>query len=121
MNSVKIIYKDNDFISKNCSAPISLLGTFLTCDQGCGNSPIKRYIVDSVSLDGVMNATGIKTSDQYVTLYDPFIDENEKVEITILKQSFIHILDEWEKICKEKPQEVVITREGDQFFFEKKF
>ena len=118
----KLLLDGNRYELQNCTEKIYLLGLFLI-ELGCENiSPIKQAILEN-KLGGLGNMLLVDVDEERVILSDAFVDEEEdqaEMQLVIPKNSFIHILDEWEKICKERPQEVLITRDGDHFIFERK-
>ena len=117
----KFILRNNKLDYENASdAKMCILGLYLSDDLRCSIEPYIRKSVADNSYGGG-NITGIEVEDDTVTLYDPFTEENEEeTKLVISKKEFLNILDEWEKVCKEKPKEVIITEENGKYKFEKK-
>ena len=115
----KLLLDGNRYELQSCTEKIYLLGLFLI-ELGCENiSSIKQDILEN-KLGGLGNILLVDIDDERVILSDSLVDEEnqEEEQLRISKKSFFHILNEWEKICKERPQEVLITREDDKFIFE---
>lgn len=127
MKETLIIYNkpDNAYVIKSSSYQMDILGHLLTRDIGYSGSValLREWALQDNNHEIGTNIQLLTKEKDQISISFAFADElyEEAQFLKMPKQSFIHILDEWEKACKEKPQEVVITREGDQFIFEKKF
>lgn len=133
MEWVKFKAAEHDSYIYRGSSSISMdiLGRFLYCDVRCSEiSFFKRWALAdktdprsqfTYSIGG--NATFLEEEDDgYIYLFDRTESFSPKLLSQYLKISrsqFVQLLDEWqEKFCKEKPKEVIIKHENDQFFIE---
>ena len=53
------------------------------------------------------------------SLMDLFDDTEETVVLS--KDGFFKMLDRWEQVCNMKYKEIIVTRDGDDVFFEGKY
>jgi len=122
MKEVILIYKlANNFVCKESSSyQMSILAEFLTNDVKCSNYDFYKVWANNDQYDssGGDYSSLEKRGDNIIIMEDWAEEEDPFIEMP--KISFIHILDEWGRICKDRPKEVLITRDGDNFIFEKK-
>lgn len=121
MSYLKFIKKDNCIDYNDASdKPMFILGMFLLDDVKCsGNNFFREWVNDDRYMGGGGNYSSLEKKGDNIIIMEEWAEEGDPF-LEMPRQSFIHILDEWEKVCKEKPQEVLITREGDRFIFNKK-
>jgi|GEM_PF-632655 hypothetical protein len=93
---------------------------FLTDDVGYdGVSSWKNWLKNPDYDSTVSNATRVKKDGNIVLLYDAsekFTDSH----LTISQENLLNILDQWEKVYAEQPNEIVIYKEADDFIIEGK-
>lgn len=109
---------------------MNILGNFFTTDVWCfGERSFKDWaLANKEDPTGQFtyhigaNATLLEEDDDCIYLYDATEWNAEKRKSQYLKISrhqFVQLLDDWqEKVCKIKPQEVIIKYENDQFIIE---
>jgi len=92
---------------------IDLLGLFLTDDAGPDPSFFRDWALDQLPGGTGGNMSYLeKVNGNVVLHYDEVFKDDTKFITTIEK--FVEILDTWEKLCKEKPKEILMTREGSE-------
>jgi hypothetical protein len=58
----------------------------------------------------------LEKEGDYIVLGDLYSEQPDRGPyFSIPKQEFIKLLDAWEKICKQKPKEVLIEWDGSKF------
>ena len=99
------------------------LGIFLVHDIGCtGTIEIRKWLSEESSGEYGTNAHSIEMENNHIVVKFEYADDPDNAEcFSLAKKIFLNILDEWEKVCKEKPKEVIITEENGKYTFEKKF
>jgi len=140
MDSIKFILDRNygDYSSQGSSSiEMSVLDMFLS-DAGCPkngysifrdwaaadkNDPHSRFAhtcsTNTVLLDEDDNGIDVHLID--FTGNDPDDPHYIPASITMTREQFIQLLDDWqEKVCKHMPKEVIIKRENGRFFIETK-
>ena len=103
----------------NCK-DLRMLGAFFRSDVGCDISSFKDFLLDQGQEDTASNFSFLEKEGNNIVigcLYSE--DPYEWTFETTIKQ-LIEILDQWEKLCKLEPQEIIITREGDSITLEGK-
>ena len=94
------------------------LGIFLVSDIGCG--PLfKRWFVKAENTEGETNLYFVKKDDHEVYISSLFGKKDNSI-CRFSKKEFLHILDEWGRVCEERPKEVIITYENGKYKFETK-
>ena len=126
MNYTKLLY-DGQFYSRKgaTSSEMGILGRFLTSDVGCRRQLQPSYqdwaLDDSRGLCVSGNITYLEKEGNYIVLSDLDSEEKKPTTLRISRAQFVQLLDDWqEKVCKHKPQEVIITNKNDQFIIETK-
>jgi hypothetical protein len=134
MNFIKLSLNTNHghySYQEASNVAMCILGRFLRDIWRCRHSTFKAWaLADKEDPDSEFNY-GIGTNATY-------LEEDDNGDIHILddiggdpgdipglikmtKDQFVHLLDDWhEKVCKHKPQEVIIKLENDQFSIEVK-
>jgi len=99
------------------------LAFFLTDDVGCdGVGSFKEWINDPTQIATSSNYSYLEKDedDPSKTIIGCEVEEGEPGEVvfeTTIKQ-LNYILDRWGQLCKEKPKEIIITRDGDNVTLE---
>jgi hypothetical protein len=96
-----------------------ILDYFLASDVRSNNSTFyKEWALDKNTQYTGGNITALEKEDGYVLISDLYpIDEEEK-NPTIVKMTeaqFVQLLEDWEKVYKTKPQEIMIIYENDTY------
>jgi hypothetical protein len=101
---------------------IAILGNFLSSDVGCCYTHFyKKWALNDQQFATGGNITWIEKEGDIIILTDLYSEEEIPTQLTITKQQFIQLLDDWqEKVCKPKPTEVIIKYENNQFIIETK-
>jgi hypothetical protein len=116
-NFIRIVLKDGSYTFKAAdTVEMGILGCFLASDVGCYSASFKEWaLYDQDTLTGG-NITDLEKDGDDILLNDQYSEQPDKGPyFRIPKQQFIKLFDEWEKICKEKPQEVLIEWDGKCF------
>ena len=107
-------YRDSNSIA------MSVLGLFLISDVSRGSDCLFfcEWALDNGQdcLSG--NITYLEKENGYIFLTDLYSEETEPTALQLTQKQFIHILNEWEKICKLRPSEVLIKYENGKFVIE---
>ena len=122
MNFVKLeltptknyLYQDASSIAMN------ILGNFLSCDVRClrlGYPSFQDWALDDkLGMGTSGNITFLEKEGDYIFLTDQCSQEEDPTELKMSRQQFVQLLNEWqEKVCKTKPNEVIITHENNEF------
>ena len=93
---------------------LELLGDFLRTEVGSGFEEFIEWVNDS-NFDGFCGNLVFcdKTEQSIVIYFDPFVVEDPNKKLTVSKKTFIGIMQDWGRLYKEKPKEIIITRDGD--------
>jgi hypothetical protein len=115
-------YKDGEGIE------VCIVGCFLLSDVRCNTQLFSAWILAdkndpnskfSHSIGG--NLTQLEEYEGNVFLREWFSEEEVPTEIAIPREQFIKLLDDWEnKVCKSRPQEVIIKYENSEYSIETK-
>ena len=98
-----------------------ILGHFLSSDVGCYWPSFKKFALENLFNECSGNCTNLEKKEDYILISDQFSEQPDGGPfLKVPKQEFIRLLDEWEKICKQKPQEILITFDGERFTIETK-
>jgi hypothetical protein len=98
-----------------------ILGKFLASDVRSSALSFKEWLLDETQTFTGGNITNIEKEGNDVLLNDQYSEQPDGGPyFRIPKREFINLLDEWEKICKEKPQEVLVEWDGKCFVVETK-
>jgi hypothetical protein len=120
MNFVKLQYENGYYRYKSGSdTQMDILGNFLASDYDCTWSSFKEWALDEKWRGGSGNITMIEKDNGHIYLSNLYSDKDEPTELHMTIQQFVQLLDDWRNIvCKNKPKEVVIRHEHDQFILE---
>lgn len=67
------------------------------------------------------NITALEKDGDYIELTDLYSEEEVPTILRISRNQFVKLLDEWEeKVCKQKPKEVIIKYDNGEFIIETK-
>lgn len=108
-------YKDASSVGMN------ILGNFFISDIRCGGRNFFRdwVLSDENSWAVSGNITVLEKVDDDIYLTDQYSQEETPTELKISRQQLVNLIDEWgERVCKNKPKEVIIKYENDQFIIE---
>jgi len=97
---------------KSSDSNFSVLSFFLLDDIYCSRQSfedIKNWLSDPQKIEFCFNMTSIEKEDDLILLDTDFFDSF----IEIKRENFIEILNQWKKICEEKPKEVIIKQKSD--------
>lgn len=123
MNFVKLVLSSYGSYHYNDASNIemNILGNFLTDDVGCMGSSFKEFAFNEWETETASNITSLRKEHGKIFLSDLYSEEDLPTELAMTLSQYVQLLDDWEnKICKKRPQEVVIKRENDQFVFQTK-
>ena len=90
-------------------------------DVGCSDRQFFRdWILSDENVWALSgNITVLEKVDDDIYLTDQYSQEKNPTELKISRQDLVRLIDEWrDKICKNKPAEVIIKHENNQFFIE---
>jgi hypothetical protein len=125
MNFVKLILSPHGSYSYEDASNVEMmwLGLFFTSDAGCtrGGSPTyAEWALQDRWGDGFSgNAVRVEKEDGFIFLSGVFPEEENAPRLKMSRQQFVDIIDEWfDKVCKYKPNTVLIKQDGGQFFVE---
>lgn len=93
-----------------------ILGLFLTDDYQRNPNFFKNWL-NNYNQNTGGNVTILIKENQNIIIGWDISDTFLKLE----KEIFLNLLNEWDKILKEKPDEVTITWDGKEVRFDKKF
>lgn len=104
---------------------MNILGSFLST-IGCHKSMYKEWaLADKSDPCGKFgyscgaNTIFLEEEDNYIYLSDNYSEEAVPTHLKMSCEQFVRLLDDWqEKVCKHKPQEVLIKEENGSFIIE---
>ena len=106
-------YKANDI-------GLSDLAQFLSYDVGYrGGSNFKEWIFDSKYDETCSNATCLEKDLDTILIIDQMDlqgsqeEPHEPFGFRIRKKALWQVIDDWERLCKQKPKEIIITQDDD--------
>lgn len=103
------------------SIKLDIVGSFLIHDCYYGIKGYKEGILSDECLGLTGNLTFIEKEGDHVILSDHFSEQPDGGPyFKIPKDEFLRLLDMWEKVYKEKPQEITIIYDGQKFSIETK-
>ena len=124
MNSVRfVLSQDYSYSYIDASnSQMSDLGMFLAYDFDCSWSLFGEWAVNDSWGDCVSgNITCLEKDNEYILLSDLYSEDEKSVKLKMTRNQFIKILNDWcNKVIKEKPKEVIIKYDNDQFSIETK-
>lgn len=98
---------------------MDILGLFLANDAGSSSESFKEWALNPLSTSTNSNITTLEKEDDEIILGDLYSEQDDGGPfLKISHDEFIKILNEWAVICKEKPAEILLIREGNKFRFE---
>jgi len=126
VNFIKLLFNKNfGHYSHNESSNIkmTMLGLFLTDDIGCIDINLSSFrdwaIDDSLGYCVCGNITCLEKNGETILLSDLDEEDDTSNILEISRQQFVQLLDDWNnKVCKLKPQEVIIKHENGEFTIE---
>ncbi|HEV2600877.1 MAG TPA: hypothetical protein VGT41_01135 [Candidatus Babeliales bacterium] len=122
MNFVKLVYNGKYYSYVDVSnMEMHNLGIFLSTDVGYDIELYKNWASNDTYPSVSGNITVVDKENEKVCVCEMYSDEDVPTELLIGIPQFLQLLDDWnEKVCKLRPQEVVIKHENDQFIIETK-
>ncbi len=97
-----------------------LLGNFLSSDVCSNASSFKDWFYSDYETTG-SNITYLEKEGDEIWLSDFLSEEDPPLHYCKLtRKQFIYILDTWEKLYKQSPEEIIITKDGDTIKMEGK-
>lgn len=111
------------YFCKNASnIGMTILGRFLSSDVGSGPSGFKEWGTNNNLGEACSgNLTALEKEDNFILLSDLYSDEEVPTELKMTRDQFVKLLDDWEeKVCRDKPKEVIIKYDNDEFTIETK-
>lgn len=109
-------------IAQHNNEPLTTIASFLTDDVGQRVQNWKNWINNPQHDDTSSNISYLeKEGDNIVVgyLFAPD-DDPYKYSVTLSKQNLLETLEQWEQLCKEKPQEIWIFEENGRVWLEGK-
>jgi len=119
---LRLGWNDHYRIKSASSNTFEIIGMFLTTDYYVyGLSFLIEWINDPMQDGTNANITYLEKKDKTISLGDLLWEKGMPfVELKFSIDSFIKFLNDWEKIQKQKPKEIVITKNGDEIKIEGK-
>lgn len=101
-------YKDSD------SKKLGILSLFLLVDVEHKSlvDCYRDWILNQQYEDTAGNITFIEKENDKITIGKLFVDDPYEVVFETTQEQFLKILDQWEELCKSKPKEIIIKKEG---------
>lgn len=103
-----------EYLDSN-SIELTIFGHFLTTDAAAKDAPssYKEWSHDNRYKGSGGNITNLDKENGNILISDQFSEEPDGGPfLTITKENFIELLNTWELALKEKPAEIVITKEA---------
>lgn len=95
------------------------VGNFLATDVGCYWPTFKTWALDDSQDSTNSNITSLEKKNGNIILTDLYSLEEVPTECIIPIKQFVQLLDDWEnKVCKTRPEEVIIKDENGEFIIE---
>ena len=119
---VRLIYENGyyDYEDSN-DIKMDILGFFLKSDVGCRRSSFKEWGLDDSDIRTNSNITYLEKENGYIYLSDLYSEEKVPTRLKMSIKQFVQILDDWDtKVCKVRPQEVIIKYENGEYSIETK-
>lgn len=127
MTYVKLLYDGRFYNYEDAnSIETSILGIFLSRGIECYNPIYKEWALadksDPHSKFGYScgaNIIFLEEENNDIYLSDNYSEEDIPTRLHMSKKQFVTLLDDWQdKVCKNKPKEVIIKHINDQFLIE---
>jgi len=121
MEFIKLIISSYDSYNYNGASNIemNILGNFLSSDVRCQITPYRQWALNDRDIGIGGNLTDLYKEDGNVFLADILSEEEVPTELKMTIQQFVQLLDDWEtKVCKKKPEEVLIKHQDGEFIIE---
>jgi len=118
MNYVKLVINNINYYwcDRSDTIEMCILGRFLASDVGCYWPSFKEWIFNEPSLYTGGNITNLEKEGDCIIISDQFSEKPDGGPyFKVSKQAFYDLLSDWEKTCKQKPNEVLITYDGHKF------
>lgn len=97
------------------------LGNFLVRDCRYGTKMFKNCMFDNEYITFGGNLTTIEKENDHIILSDQYSQQPDGGPyFKIQKDEFLRLLDMWEKVYAQKPQEILIIYDGQTFSIESK-
>jgi hypothetical protein len=119
----KFIYRTGYYRGEEeTSVEMCIISNFLTDDVGCGVDDVFYvdwlYEADNESCGG--NITQLYKEGDYIELENDYpVEEFAHIVVRMRRSQFIKLLNDWKEIvCKNRPEEVILRYENDEYTFE---
>jgi hypothetical protein len=94
---------------------LCILIDFLRFDVGCYRSSFEKWVRDdNTELNSGGNETILEKENNNIIIT---LDRTNE-ELIMSKQSFIQMLEDWKRLCKERPEVVIMKWDGANVIFE---
>ncbi len=100
---------------------LSVLSMFLTDDVGSNASCWIKWANDETSRTSGGNITALSKGDEGIIWLNSLLESPEGIEedyFEISKESFIYLLEKWEKLYKKRVPKIVLTFDDDYNFLD---
>jgi hypothetical protein len=109
-------------VEKYNSDKLPLLAYFLTDDVQCGWSESWKELIHNLKDDESTggNISFLDRVGENIIIGDSLAEDRYAITYTITIKNLLEVLDQWEQLCKEKPQEIWIFEENGKVWLEGK-
>lgn len=119
MNFVRLVFDGDNYRCKEAtSMELCMLGFFLANDVGFNASRFRAWIIEGALYERRGAITSIQKKFSAIMITDPYAGRDTTPYLKLSYEQFMRILDEWEKMCSEKSQQIFITKEDEAITFE---
>jgi len=96
------------------------MGLFFIEDIRCNDSFYREWVLKSTDGDAAGgNYIGLENQNGYIIFNDEYPAVPKSTELKMTIKQFVSLFDEWQqKVIKQKPKEVIIKHENNDFFIE---
>lgn len=112
--------KNSYLFKESQDSLLSILTFFLLDDCGIEIESWKKWFLEEPYTSVGSNATYLIKDEKKNKVYISRIwdDDPDAEELELSGEQFLHILDRWEELLKERPKEIIITKEGEKITME---
>ena len=122
MSQVYFIKRDFYYSYKEAdTVEMCIIGSFLTSDVGSGlDSSYQDWFYNDTHEVGGGNATNLEKDGDFILLTDEYpVEKFAHIVVTMRRAQFIKLLNDWKEIvCKNRPQELILRYENDEYTLE---
>ncbi len=120
MSYVKFIFiKSHPYIEEADNSKMEILGLFLT-NEVDDTTFWKDWINNPAYEDTTGNLMFVDKKNNKIIIGHLYTEDWYETVFETTKKQFLEILDRWEELCKQRPREIIITKEGDKVTLEGK-